>query len=48
MAVICSVVGVSIIISGLLYYKKVKLAKLMAERAQKIDNEFFKINVTEQ
>lgn len=46
-AVICSVVGVSLIIAGLLYYKKVKLAKLMATRAQKVDNEFFKVNVTE-
>lgn len=46
-SVICSVIGVSILISGLLYYKKVKLAKLMAARAQKVDNEFFKVNITE-
>ncbi|CAK63336.1 unnamed protein product (macronuclear) [Paramecium tetraurelia] len=47
-SVICSVIGVSLLISGLLYYKKVKLAKLMAARAQKVDNEFFKVNITEQ
>lgn len=46
-SVICSIVGVSIIIAGLLYYKKVKLAKLMAARTQKVDNEFFKVDVTE-
>jgi hypothetical protein len=44
-AVVCSVVGVSLLIAGLLYYKKIKLAKLMATRAQKVDNEFFKATI---
>ncbi|CAD8178892.1 unnamed protein product [Paramecium pentaurelia] len=47
-SVICSVVGVSIIIAALIYYKKIKLAKLIANRNQKVDNEFFKVNLTEQ
>ncbi|CAK63318.1 unnamed protein product (macronuclear) [Paramecium tetraurelia] len=47
-AVVCSVVGVSLIIAALLYYKKLKLAKLMAARNQKVDNEFFKANITDQ
>ncbi|CAD8161606.1 unnamed protein product [Paramecium octaurelia] len=46
-SVISSVVGVSIIVAILLYYKKIKLAKLIANRNQKVDNEFFKVNLTE-